>query len=228
MTEKKEFLRLDLHQRIQHILFLVSVTLLVLTGIGMRFSGSFLGKTLIFLEGGFKARGDIHRFSAILLIVTVFYHLLYILFSERGHKEFLQIVLKWKDIRDYWYSLFYDLGFRREKPKLDWYCYREKFQYWAFALFTILMGFSGAILWFHRFFFSILPKWAFDMALEVHGWTGTLVLIFLVLWHLYIVHLSPGKFPMSKSWITGRITLKELKEDHEKAFEDLLDEEPHR
>jgi cytochrome b subunit of formate dehydrogenase len=220
MERKDEILRLDVHQRIQHYLLIISVTLLILTGAGMRFSSSFLGKFLIFLEGGFKARGLIHRFSALLLLITLVYHLLYIIFSERGHGEFMKIILKWKDVREYWQTLLYNLRLRNEKPKLDWYCYREKFQYWAFALFIFLMLVSGVILWLYPWFFGLLPKWAFDIALEIHGWTGTLILIFLVLWHLYIVHLSPSKFPMSKSWLTGKISLKELKEDHEKFYEE--------
>lgn len=221
MEDKTEVLRLDFHQRTQHMLFLISVTLLILTGIGLRFSDSIIGKALVFLEGGFQTRGWLHRFSAILLILTSLYHFLYILFSERGHREFLKITLKWSDFTDYWNTLLFDLGLRKEKPKLDWYCYREKFQYWAFVIFTILMIASGIVLWFHRPLFAILPKWAFDVALEIHGWTGTLILIFLVLWHLYIVHLAPGRFPMSKSWLTGRITLSELKRYHDKAYDEI-------
>ena len=217
----KELLRLDIHQRIQHILLLTSVTLLILTGIGLRFSDSFFGKLLVFLEGGFYTRGWLHRFSAVLLILTALYHFLYILFSERGHQEFMRILLRWKDIQDYWNTLLYDLGLRKERPKLDWYCYREKFQYWAFVIFCLLMIASGVVLWFHEPLFGVLPKWAFDVALEVHGWTGTLILIFLVLWHLYIVHLSPGRFPMSRSWLTGKITLEELKRYHERVYEEL-------
>ncbi len=222
MKTKNEFFRLDIHQRIQHVLLIVSVTLLILTGIGLRFSDSFFGHVLVFLEGGFRTRGIIHRFSAVLLLVTIIYHFVYILFSKRGHSEFMEILLSWSDFKDYFNAIFYDLGFRKERPKLGWYSYREKFQYWAFAIFFFLMGFSGTILWFHRVFFSILPKWVFDIAIEVHGWTGTLVLIFLVFWHLYIVHFAPGKFPMSKSWLTGKISLKELKEDHGKVFEKLV------
>jgi cytochrome b subunit of formate dehydrogenase len=222
--KENEILRLDIHQRIQHWLMLLSVTLLILTGIGMRFSGSFIGKALIFLEGGFEARGYLHRVSAILLIITILYHLFYILFSARGHDEFMKIILRKRDFVDFWNTLLFDIGKRSEKPKLDWYSYREKFQYWAFVFFSLLMTLSGIILWFHKWFFGMLPKWTFDIAIEIHGWVGTLILIFLVLWHLYIVHLSPGKFPMSKSWLTGKISLRELEEDHPLVLEKLKEE----
>jgi hypothetical protein len=42
-----------------------------------------------------------------------------------------------------------------------------------------------------------------------------------VVWHLYNVHLNPQVFPMSKVWLTGRISKKDLRRDHPLEYERL-------
>jgi hypothetical protein len=53
------------------------------------------------------------------------------------------------------------------------------------------------------------------------------MLIFLVLfiWHIYDVHLSPGVFPMSKIWLTGKISKKELKDEHPREYGEIFRDE---
>jgi cytochrome b subunit of formate dehydrogenase len=76
-------------------------------------------------------------------MATAFYHLLYILFSRQGHEEFMQMLLTPQDFKDYAATVLYDLGVRAHKPQFARYSYREKFQYWAFAFFVIVMIISG-------------------------------------------------------------------------------------
>jgi len=220
--EERTIMRINLQLRLQHFLLMISVTLLILTGLALLYHESALGRFLIELEGGFETRGLIHRFAAGMLIFTLLYHLLYILLSKEGHEEFMQLRLHLKDFRDYGASLLYDLGLREERPKLDRYSYREKFQYWAFAFFVMVMILSGLVLWFHNWLFGLLPKWAFDMAIAVHSGTGTLILIVLTLWHLYIVHLSPGRFPIDWSFWDGKISERQLREEHPLEYERWL------
>ncbi|OGF53358.1 MAG: hypothetical protein A2Z21_07935 [Candidatus Fraserbacteria bacterium RBG_16_55_9] len=217
--------RLNLQVRIQHGLLMISVILLILTGLALLFRESSFGKVLIELEGGFEMRGTLHRAAALLLIFVAFYHLCYILFSRRGHEEFLQIMPRARDFKDWLQMLAYDVGISIQKPKLDRYSYREKFQYWAFVLFTLIMILSGIVLWQHDRLFGLLPKWSFDVAIAVHGGTGTLILIVLTLWHLYIVHLGPGRFPIDWSFWNGRISLKQLQEEHPLEYERLAVQE---
>ncbi|MCX8103706.1 MAG: cytochrome b/b6 domain-containing protein [Candidatus Bipolaricaulota bacterium] len=221
LSAERTIERINLPLRVQHFALLVSVTLLIVTGLALLYWDSAFGRLLIALEGGFEARGTLHRIAAGLLIATTLYHLLYILFSRQGHEEFMQMLLRVQDFRDYGAALLYDLGLRAEKPQLDRYSYREKFQYWAFALFIVVMIGSGFVLWFHNWFFGLLPKWAFDVALAVHGGTGTLILIVLTLWHLYIVHLSPGRFPIDWSFWDGKISESQLQEEHPLEYKRL-------
>jgi formate dehydrogenase subunit gamma len=221
LSEERTIERINLQLRAQHFALMVSVTLLILTGLALLYRESALGRLLIALEGGFEARGTIHRIAAGLLMATAFYHLLYILFSRQGHEEFMQMLLTPQDFKDYAATVLYDLGVRAHKPQFARYSYREKFQYWAFAFFVIVMIISGFILWFHDWFFGILPKWAFDVAIAVHSGTGTLILIVLTLWHLYLVHLRPGRFPIDWSFWDGKISEKQLYEEHPLEYQRL-------
>lgn len=221
LSRERTIERINLQLRVQHFALMVSVALLILTGLALLYRDSAFGRFLIALEGGFEARGTIHRIAAGLLIATAFYHLFYILFSRAGHEEFMQMLVRAQDFKDYGAALLYDLGLRAERPQLDRYSYREKFQYWAFALFVVIMIISGFILWFHDWFFGLLPKWAFDVALAVHSGTGTLILIVLTLWHLYLVHLSPGRFPIDWSFWDGKISEKQLQQEHPLEYKRL-------
>ena len=221
MSSERTIERINFQLRVQHLALMVSVTLLILTGLALLYRDSAFGRFLIALEGGFEARGTIHRVAAVLLMATTLYHLLYILFSRQDHDEFMQLLIRAQDFKDYAAALLYDLGVRAHKPQLDRYSYREKFQYWAFALFVVIMIISGFILWFHDWFFGLLPKWAFDVAIAVHSGTGTLILVVLTLWHFYLVHLSPGRFPIDWSFWDGKISEKQLQEEHPLEYQRL-------
>ncbi len=212
--DEKTVLRLSIQVRVQHFLLMLSVTMLILTGLALMYSDSWLGKLMIFLEGGFETRGFLHRISAILLFLGVIYHWLYISLTREGHEEFLQILLRLQDFRDLGHAVLYDVGLRSQPPQFGRYGYREKFQYWAMGILILLMLFSGIILWYHNFFLGVLPKWAMDLTLVVHGSAGTILFLFLVLWHFYMVHWAPGKFPFSMTFWHGKITQEEWEREH--------------
>lgn len=216
--------RMNRQLRIQHGLLMLSVILLILTGLALLYSGSWFGQALINLEGGFEARGWLHRAAAVLLIATAIYHIGYIVFSRQGHEEFIQLLLQGRDFKNWGAMLAYDLGRRERKPQLDRYSFREKFQYWAFIVFCLIMMISGALLWAFPSLFGALPKWTFDVSIAIHSGTGTLIVVVLTLWHLYIVHLQPGRFPMDGSFWHGRMPVERLKEEHPLEYERLVAE----
>ncbi len=207
--------------RVQHMLLMVSVLLLMISGFSVKYSDTLLGKVLIFLEGGFQARGALHRLSAVLLFITAVYHFVYISITEEGRSEFRKLLPNKRDFTDLKNSISYDLLKRSERPAFGRYSYREKVQYWAFFVFILLMFLSGVVLWFHDFFFGFIPKWAFDVSFALHGGTATLIILFLVLWHLYIVHLSPGNFPGNNSFWHGYVTERWMKENHPLEYEEM-------
>jgi formate dehydrogenase subunit gamma len=229
MEEKTMIQRFTRSQRVQHFLLLVSFIILIITGLALKFHDSWLGKLIINLEGGVIARGVFHRFAAVLLIFVAFYHFLYIVFIRYGHDEFLLVLPKWKDFKDALQSVKFALGLSSEHPQTDKYAPQDKFQYWAVVAGSFLMIITGLVLWYQTQVMLILPKWVIDLTRVGHSYQGVIIAVVILLWHLYIVHLNPRRFPMSRIWIDGKISLEELEAEHpleyKREFKNISNEE---
>jgi formate dehydrogenase gamma subunit len=219
MEEKIMVERLTRSQRVQHFLLLVSFIILIITGLALKFHDSWFGELIITLEGGVIAGGIFHRFAAILLIFVAFYHFLYIIFTRYGHEELLLMFPKFKDFKDAFQSVKFTLGLTSKHPKIDKYAPQEKFQYWAVVTGSFLMIITGLVLWYQTQAMLVLPKWVIDITRVVHSYQGVIIAVVILLWHLYIVHLNPRKFPMSRIWIDGKISLEELRTEHPLEYE---------
>lgn len=222
--ENGKVVRFSLNQRIQHLVLIVTMIILVVTGLALWCQDSWFGRLMIFLEGGIETRGTIHRISAIVLIGLCIYHLLYLLLIEEGHAQLMKIKPKVRDFSDLLNTVRFNLGNDRVKPKFGWFDFRQKFQYWGVMIGSAFMTLTGLILWFETQSMAIFPKWILDLTAVVHGYEGLLIFLVLFVWHLYNVHLSPDRFPMNQTWITGTITLDELKEHHPMEYERLMQE----
>lgn len=214
LREEETVERFSLNFRIQHILLFLSMVVLSVTGLSLRFHQSWIGKLLIQLEGGMEMRGLIHRWAAVVLMALGIYHFLYVFFTEKGHQEFMLLKPRLKDFVDFYQVIKFTLGMSNHYPDFDKYDFREKFQYGGVVFGALIMAFTGFILWFETASMAVMPKWMIDVTLIVHGYEGLLAFLVLLLWHLYSVHLNPEVFPMDWSWLTGRITYQELKARH--------------
>jgi cytochrome b subunit of formate dehydrogenase len=220
-SAEPEVERFTLHERLQHVLLFASTVVLFVTGFSLLFHDVWIGRWLLWLEGGVRGRGLIHRWAAVVLTGTCGYHLLYILFTERGHAQFMAMRPRWQDARDIWQTVRLNLGRTTERPAFDRFDYRQKFQYYAYFLASVTMVLSGLALWFATEAMAVMPKWVFDLLAVVHGRESLVIFLVLFVWHLYDVHLRPEVFPMDWSWITGRISLAELQERHPLEYERL-------
>jgi hypothetical protein len=86
----------------------------------------------------------------------------------------------------------------------------------------IIMIGSGALLWFESTAMQFMPKFVLDIAKEAHSDEALLATLAIVIWHFYNVHLNPHKFPMSRTWITGRISREEMIEEHPLEYEEIM------
>ncbi len=190
--------------RIQHLLLIILVVILSLTGLSIFFHRTGIARMLVKMEGGFMMRGLLHRAAAVCFMFLLAYHIFYILFTREGKREFARLKLRRKDFTDLVQIIKFDLAMSDEYPELGRYSYREKFQYWGVGAGLIIMVFTGFILWFETASMRALPRWILDITVIVHGFEGLIVFIILLFWHLYNVHLSPGNFPINSTWITGK------------------------
>jgi cytochrome b subunit of formate dehydrogenase len=186
----------------------------LITGFSLLFHDVWIGRWLLRLEGGVTGRGLIHRWAAGGLLCVCGWHFLYILFTKRGHAQFMHMRPGWRDVRDFFQVIRMNLGRPADRPVFDRFDFREKFQYYAFFVASVTMVLSGLALWFATESMAVMPKWVFDLLAVLHGRESVVIFLLLFVWHLYDVHLRPEVFPMDWSWITGRISLEELKERH--------------
>jgi formate dehydrogenase subunit gamma len=214
--------RLSLNLRIQHIILLISMIVLLLTGLVLKFHNNAFSIWLIKIEGGIWVRGLIHRVFAIVLILLSAYHVLWVTFTDAGHGEIMAITPGRKDFSDFFKKLAYNLGLSNNLPGFDKYDYLQKFQYWGVVTGTFVMILTGLVLWFVNQSMAVIPKWFIDVTMLIHGWDGVMIFIVLFLFHLYNVHLNPAVFPMSRTWLDGKISIDRLKQEHRLEYEKLI------
>jgi formate dehydrogenase gamma subunit len=217
-------IRMSLQFRVQHLLLTILLTVLAVTGFALMYHENSLAQWIIRMEGGVHNRGIVHRIAAVLLMANLVHHVFYMLFSREGKQELLLLFITKRDIDDFLRSLRYNLGTAEEYPRFGKYGYKEKFQYWGAAAGIVLISLTGLMLWGEEFSMRLFPKFVLDLAIIIHGYQGLLAFLILFLWHLYNVHLHPSVFPMNPSWITGKVSVEWLREEHPLEYEKLKEE----
>ena len=245
MNHERNIERFPLQQRLQHWILITTFALLVLTGLPMIFYPSPLLKSVLSAGDFFHIRGIIHRVAAAGMIGLCFYHLLYIIFSSRGNRDFKAILPGLKDAHDAVGTLAYQSGLSRalhrsprttllqdrwsawlpiEHPRYGHFNFIEKFEYLALMWGTLLMVITGLMLWFEEATMALFPRYVFDFVRVIHSYEAILAFLAIIVWHMYQVHLRPGVFPMNRLWLDGKISLEELKEEHPLEYEAMLAE----
>jgi len=227
--------RFDLYFRLQHILMLVSVTLLVITAIPLwcsRYPFSDWPAGTIDLFGGLEAVRRVHHGAGFLLIFAFAYHLLYVLIHPAGRRDFLLMLPRKKDFADLYQNLRYFLGKSGNPPRFGRFSYFEKFDYWAVFWGCIIMIGTGVTMLCHQAVAAFLPQTltntVFGMAREAHYHEAILAALALFTWHVFNVHFKPGKFPGSMVWWHGKITGEKQEKEHPLETEELLSISPEK
>jgi len=211
--------------RVNHAFVIITFFGLTLTGIPLLFSDQEWAKRLAWLLGGVYAAGIWHRVFAVMLIGNFLVHFYGLVRSARRHGGSIlrtwlfgpnSMVPRGRDLLDCAGMIrwFFRGG---KKPSFDRWTYWEKFDYWAEIGGTMIIGGSGLMLWFPRFFSSFLPGWLFNVAMIVHGYEALLAVGFIFTIHFFNAHLRLEKFPVDDVIFTGQLPEEEFK--HERGDE---------
>jgi cytochrome b subunit of formate dehydrogenase len=111
-----------------------------------------------------------------------------------------------------------------KKPKFDRWTYWEKFDYVAEVGGSMIIGFTGLLLWFPILFSKFLPGWMFNVATLVHGYEALLAIGFIFTIHFFNAHLRMEKFPVDDVMFSGRLPEEEFKEERAAEYERLVAE----
>jgi cytochrome b subunit of formate dehydrogenase len=209
------YLRMTVHERLQHAVLVLSFMLLAVTGFMLRYPEAWWVVAIRHVSArAFEWRGWTHRFAGVAIIAAGLWHIGYLAFTKPGRALFRDLLPRWRDATDPWAVLKYNLGLAPTKPAFPRFCYIEKAEYWAMIWGTILMGITGAILWFENTSMDLFSKLGFDIARTVHFYEAVLATLAIVVWHLYFVIFNPDVYPMNLSWLTGRMSEREMLDEH--------------
>jgi formate dehydrogenase subunit gamma len=220
----KEYLRFNTIERIQHVILFTTFLLLSFTGWALKYPEQTVEHSswLVRIWGGAKNAGIVHRIAGITMLLDFAWHVLYLAYMLSTGKMKLRkdttIIPLPKDVTDAVKNILYFLGLGKEKPQFGRFSYIHKFDYWAVFWGMGIIGLSGFFLAFpvqsSYFFPSWSVNWIWEVISIMHSDEALLAIVFILFWHFYNEHLKWDKFPMSMTWITGKISIEDMKHEH--------------
>jgi predicted CXXCH cytochrome family protein len=218
------YLRMTVSERLQHGALALSFTLLVITGFMLRYPEAWWVLAIRRLSDRvFELRSLTHRVSAVVMVAASVYHAGYLTFTARGREILRDLWWRGKDLRDAIATLKYNTGLSRQRPEYDRFSYIEKSEYWALVWGTLVMTVTGIVMWFDNTFIRLLTKLGYDVSRTIHFWEAWLAMLAILVWHFYFVIFNPEVYPMNMSWLNGKLTEREMEEEHPLELERILE-----
>jgi formate dehydrogenase subunit gamma len=215
--QERTFPRFTLAQRWEHAVLLVSGLVLLLTGLPQKYREFSVSQDLLSTPDRVELIRQIHHIAAVVLALEVAYHLgriIYLMVKRRLPGDLLPT---WQDVKDAGHMLQYLLFLRNDKPSFGRYNFEQKVTYWFLFFGIAIMGISGFIIWFPITFTKFLPGGVVPAAKLAHSTEAVVAAIFIIIWHVYHVHLERTNLSM----FTGRLSEEEMRTFHEKEYERL-------
>ncbi|NWG12929.1 MAG: hypothetical protein HXY20_05265 [Acidobacteria bacterium] len=217
--------RFNVHSLAQHLLLMIGVLLLFISGVflwGLRYPGALWAGALAGAWGGVDLWRFVHRAGGATLIFVCAYHLIYILIHPEGRRDFRLLLPRAQDFRDLIHNIRWYFGARPTPPQFGRFTYFEKFDYWAVFWGSVIMIGTGLTMWFPGALQRVAPSWApraLEAFKEAHAHEALLAFLAIVIWHVYNVHLRPGRFPGSLLFLHGRMSREEMAREHPLSLE---------
>lgn len=219
--EQRYFIRMNLHERVQHHLTWSTFVLLAITGFMVELPEEWVSVFGQYRGTVFFWRGIIHRVAAVVMMANMLYQAWYVLFTMPGRSYLRSMLPRLQDAKDAVMNIAYYVRLTQQKPRFDRFNYKEKLEYWTGIIGSIIITVTGLFLWFEEYF----SKFIIDVSILVHTMEAILATSAIMVWHFYEVHLKPGKFPMSTIWLDGKISEHEMIEEHPLEYERLVKSE---
>jgi mono/diheme cytochrome c family protein/cytochrome b subunit of formate dehydrogenase len=197
-------------QRIEHIVLLLSFTMLAVTGLPQKFPAAPLSQFIIDLFGGIESIRVVHRISAVILMALSIYHVVAVLYRvlvQRVPWSMAPLIDDFKHLR---HDLLFYFDRRKHKAYYGRYNYAEKAEYLAVVWGTLIMIITGFMMWNPIATTNYLPGQFIPAAKVAHGGEAVLATLAIILWHFYHVHLRH----FNRSMFTGKMTRHEMEEEH--------------
>jgi cytochrome b subunit of formate dehydrogenase len=205
-----EFERFSLPERIQHLLFLASFTLLGITGLAQRYAEYPAGLAVLSAFGGIQNARVVHHASAFVMMWVAIFHVLGVGYRVYVMRRPLSMLPLIDDFKHLFTDIQYYLGLRKHRAYYGRYNYAEKVEYAAVVWGTLIMGLTGFMMWNPITTTKLLPGSVIPAAKTAHSAEAVLAVLAIIIWHVYFVHI---KF-FNKSMFTGKLTRAEMQHEH--------------
>ncbi|MCX6079717.1 MAG: cytochrome b/b6 domain-containing protein [Chloroflexi bacterium] len=204
------FTRFALLQRIEHLFFLVSFSLLGFTGLPQKYADSPISLQIFNIFGGVESLRNVHHISAVVMLIISLIHVLELLYGLIVKRTPISMIPWINDIQHVINDVLYYLGFRKHKAYYGRYSYAEKAEYLAVIWGTVVMALTGFMMWNPITTLRMLPGEAIPAAKAAHGGEAVLAVLAIIIWHFYNVHLKT----FNKSMFTGKLNREEMHHEH--------------
>ncbi len=226
----REVERFNIIFRVQHIILFTTFLLLAFSGWALKYPEVEYSSFWVRIWGGAEMAGLIHRVAGVVMLADFIWHVLYMVYligtRKIGFNVQTTIVPMPHDLADFTKNMLYYFGVTKEKPRFRRYTYLQKFDYWAVFWGMAIIGTSGFVLAFPVFSSAVFPQftlgWIWPLIRIMHSDEALLAIVFILFIHFYNEHLKPGKFPMSWVWLSGKMSVEELKHHHPLEYERLF------
>jgi len=209
-NKTRSYLRFAIPQRIEHWVFVFSMATMAITGLAQKFATNSISQSIISLLGGVESTRNIHHIAAIVMMILTIIHI-----GVVGYKVYvlrlpMSMLPGLGDVRAAWQWLLYNLGFSKLPPQEGRYTFAEKAEYWAVVWGTVIMAFTGFMMWNPIATTQVLPGDVIPAAKAAHGGEALLAVLAIIVWHLYHVHIRH----LNLSMFTGKLSEEEMLAEH--------------
>jgi formate dehydrogenase gamma subunit len=203
--------RMNLHQRMQHFVLVLSFVILAVSGFALKFPESWLAWVFGSNE---EIRRWVHRVAGVVMLAGGLWHIVYLAGTRDGRKLVADFMFRMQDVRDIFSNLLYFVGKKPHHPRFARFGYVEKLEYWAVVWGTVIMGVTGLMIWFKVDVTGYFPRWVVDVAITIHYYEAILACLAILVWHMYHVLFAPGTYPMNFAWWDGKVSKEWLEDEH--------------
>lgn len=200
---RRECLKWNIVNRITHWLLVISIGILIFSGLPVFDYNHF--SWLVWVFGGKDMRALVHRGAGVVLAIAVAIHVVYgayrILKAIFNHEK-IEVMFTLKDLKDFMKIIKHWFGLSKEYPELGFHHPGEKGVYFAVALGIILTGPTGILLWFRW----IAPEYL-NLLTFLHE-LGFMIISIVITGH-FILAITPTNWPILKAMFTdGKVSEK--------------------
>jgi cytochrome b subunit of formate dehydrogenase len=218
-----QFVRFRPVEVVQHTGLALSFITLAVTGFALAYPKSAWVRVLASAGMSEERRAWVHRGAAVVFVATILLHAATSVATKHGRYGLRRLLPGLGDLRQARQNVAWHLGLAKEPPRFDRFDYTMKVEYWALVWGAFVMLVTGTALWFKVEVTHLVPRWLVDVSGLVHFYEAILAVAAIVVWHFFFVIFHPAEYPMSLTWLTGRVTEEEMKHAHPAEWERLRD-----